>query len=67
LTYERSPDETGRRARADALAAGLRERGLGTDEVSGESGEPDPALTDFARLRAASPSRQGARAPVEGR
>ncbi len=65
LTYESSPDETGRRSRAGALAAGLRERRLGTGEVSDESGEPDPALADFAGLRAASPAREAVRARAE--
>ena len=67
LTYEDSPDETERRSRASALAAGLRERGLGTGEVSDESGEPNPALADFAGLGAASPAREAVRARTERR
>lgn len=57
LSYEASPDENGRRSRARALARGLNERGVRVGDVTDESGEPDPALTDFARLREASPAR----------
>ena len=58
LSYENSPDENGRIERAQALARGLRQRGLRVGDVTDEPGEPDPALTDFARLREASGTRE---------
>lgn len=59
LSYETSPDENGRRTRARALARGLSERGLRVGDVTDEPGEPDPALTDFTRLREVSRAREG--------
>jgi hypothetical protein len=56
LSYEASPDENGRRRRAEALARSLRDRGLHIGDVTDEGGEPEPI--DFAELRKPVPASQ---------
>ena len=52
LSYESGlPDESERVRRVDAIAERLREAGLQTGSATADPAPPDPALTDFGRLR----------------